>query len=84
MITQEAVEKLDECLLELDKATQYTSSDESDHAIKEMIAIRKATAALAFQMYRKHRGDMKAGMQLWKQICAGDEFVDVKNEWWIG
>lgn len=83
IITEEAVSKIDMCLVRLAEATKYTDHMESDRRIKEMVSIRKACASLAFQMYRWEKGDAGEGVMFWKKICCGDEFAEIKNEWYL-
>lgn len=65
------------------KVTSYDKCS-TEEEIKHMIAIRKSCASLAFQMsqyYEKKKEELPDVIESWHQICCGDEFNVVKNEW---
>ncbi len=78
IISKQVIQKLDKCLLLLDKATQY--KDEEEKMIKHKVLIRKSCMGLAYQILEKYSEYAGDGVRRWQEIYNGDEFAEVKNE----
>lgn len=49
--------------------------------MKDILSIRKACAALAYQLYHRNIVPDGLGVMEWKKITCGNEVNDVKNQW---
>lgn len=78
IITNQIVDQLDRCLMLIEQATRYDMEDEG--IIKNKALIRKACASLAYQIAEKFPERDCSGVSCWKEVCAGEEFTEVKNE----
>lgn len=71
---------IDNCLLDL--ADVICPDNEScDMRVKDILSVRKACAALAYQLYHRNVAPGGPGVLAWKALADGDEVNDVKNEW---
>ncbi len=77
-ITNQIVEKLDQCLILIEQDTSYKMEDEE--IVKDKALIRKSCAGLAYQIAEKFPEKTWPGVSRWKEVCAGEEFAEVKNE----
>ena len=69
---------------ELIAATDYEKNSGSEAQIKRCILARSCGANLAFQMnlYCTRRGrEVPPEILLWKELCAGSEFAEVRGQW---
>ena len=71
---------IDRCLLELEHAIK-PDNESCSLRVKDILSIRKACAALAYQLYHRNVAPGGAGVLAWKEIASGDEVNDVRNEW---
>ena len=78
IISKQVIQKLDKCLLLLDKATQY--KDEEEKVIKHKVLIRRSCMGLAYQILEKYSEYAGDGVRRWQEIYNGNEFAEVKNE----
>lgn len=62
-------------------AEALKTSEESQLSMKEIIKIRKACMALAFEMYQTRGEKAEDGVLSWKILTEGNEVNEVKNEW---
>ena len=49
--------------------------------MKDILSIRKACAAIAYELYHRNIAPDGPGVRAWKEITRGDEVNDVKNQW---
>lgn len=49
--------------------------------MKDILSIRKACAALAYELYHRNILSDGPGVLEWKRIISGDEVNEVKNQW---
>ncbi len=82
IMTDAIIAEIDKALLEMERFTCYERHMESNKAVKEAVALRKACSALAYQIYRKKSSCVGEGVLLWKTVAEGDEFTQVRNEWY--
>lgn len=76
----ENLERVDECLLLL--ADMLHKNTENGLAFKDVLHMRKACVAIAFQMRQMVQTDSYEGVQRWKAVaCDPKEINEVKNEW---
>lgn len=74
---------LDGYLLELAGITRI-DNESCNFSTKEILSIRAACAAAAYQLYYRNIAPSGAGVMLWKQLAGGEEANDVKNQWVTG
>lgn len=71
---------IDYYLLELADAIS-PDNELCDFRMKDILSIRKACAALAYQLYHRNIAPDGLGVMEWKKITSGDVVNDVKNQW---
>lgn len=83
VLCSENMEAVDKELERLAEAIQL-DQDTRGLRVKDILNIRRACMALAFQLY--HWDDRYAGQGVcnWKELAAGNEVNEVKNEWLYG
>ena len=74
---------LDGYLLELAGITRI-DNESCNFSTKEILSIRAACAAAAYQLYYRNIAPSGAGVMLWKQLAGGEDANDVKNQWVSG
>lgn len=73
---------LDKTLIVIEEQTGYQNKVVSEKEMKERICIRRACAYLARQLsLHCEEEELSEGVRLWRGVCAGDEFVEVKKAW---
>lgn len=78
LISKQIIQKIDKCLLLLEKSTQY--EDEDDVIIKHKAFIRRSCMGLAYQITDKYIEYADSGVKRWQAVCNENEFAEVKNE----
>lgn len=71
---------IDNCLLDLADVIR-PDNESCDMRVKDILSVRKACAALAYQLYHRNVAPDGPGVLAWKALADGDEVNDVKNEW---
>lgn len=77
-VTEEIIDQLDRCLWVIEKSTRYTMEEEK--IMKHKVLLRKSCAGLAYQIILKFPEKEGRGISIWKDVCSGEEFAEVKNE----
>lgn len=73
---------LEKALIIIEEETKYQNQVVSEKEMKERICIRRACAYLARQLSLHCDGEeMSEGVRLWRDVCEGDEFIEVKKAW---
>ena len=88
-LAQDNLNMLYEVLDNIDQQTDYENNlDKTEKEIKNLIKIREACAAMAYQLYRYEERNYiphSSAVSNWKDICKGGkslkEFVEVKRRW---
>ena len=88
-LAQDNLDILYEVLDNIDQQTDYENNlDKTEKAMKNLIKIREACAAMAYQLYRYEERNYiphSSAVSNWKDICKGGkslkEFVEVKRHW---
>lgn len=81
ILDSENLTKLDECLQELAVTIRPDRSRACGLRMKDILSVRRACAALAFQMYHMDETHAGKGVLLWKELVVKEEINVVKNEW---
>lgn len=80
ILNNENLELIDKYLKEL-AITVTPDRNERGARVKDILNVRRACAALAFQMYHMDEIHAGKGVLLWKDLTAKGEVNEVKNQW---
>lgn len=80
-MTDEVLQRLDDSLLEMKKATRYVDYLDNERKLKEVISERKACVALSYQIWKHMKENCGEGVKVWRAIAQSDSFSEVRNEW---
>lgn len=81
--SQSELYEIDEILLSVDSQYRYNKCSTEEMA-KSYVLVRMCCAKLAYEVHNyflKHNMSELPGTMLWKKICEGQEFAEVKNSW---